>query len=49
MASYEEKARDGILGSGSRNPTPVLGFLKASKISAIGEFGLNFGGSGAKL
>lgn len=38
-----------MLGSGSKNPTPVDEFLKASKISAMAEVVLNFGGSGAKL
>lgn len=35
--------------SRSRKPTPEFEFLKASKISAIAEVVLNFGGSGAKL
>jgi hypothetical protein len=38
-----------MLGSGSRNPTPVWGCLKASKMSVSGDETLNFGGSGAKL
>jgi hypothetical protein len=49
MASNEEKANDGMLSSGSENPTPVKGFLNASNISLIGDVALNFGGSGAKL
>lgn len=49
MASYEVKASDGMLGSGSKNPTPVEVFLNASKISAMADVSLNFGGSGAKL
>lgn len=49
IASYDENASDGMLGSGSRNPTPVDGLLNASKISVTGVVCLNFGGSGAKL
>lgn len=49
MASYDENISDGMLGNGSKNPTPVLRLRKASKISVIGDVTLNFGGSGAKL
>lgn len=49
IASNDEKAIDGIDGSGSRKPTPFDVLLNASNISLSGEVTLNFCGSGTKL
>lgn len=48
-ASYDVNESDGRLGSGSRKPTPVDGFLNASKISSMVAERLNLGGSCRKL